>query len=279
MRELLKYGLPDNERGVQMATNKRELIMMIQKSLKEIAEDNCMGMDFVTICALVLKLLEEALGENYTFPINVEEVANWLEVDVQRLPLNEDTFNLERAHNLVGNTFCKKSYFRDEIRSGIVLDSEASTGDQRYALAHELAHYIIHYKDVSYDSEYCIMPMLFKEMEEMVADVFATFLLIPLPIFLQEFSNYIGRRSVPIRTSEWIQYLSVIAQVPYEQVAIGYQNIRYVLGILYNIKNADNEKHRKILDSIKHLPETIREDILDKMCKYITEEYVKYLYC
>ena len=262
-----------------MATNKKGLIMMIQKSLKEIAEDNCMGMDFVTICALVLKLLEEALGENYDFPIDVEGVAEWLEVDLQKLPLNEDIFNLERVHNLVGNTFRKRSYFRDEIRSGIVLDSKASTGDQRYALAHELSHYIVHSEDVSYDSEYCIMPMLFKEMEEMVADVFATFLLIPLPIFLREFSNYIGQRSVPIKTSEWIQYLSVMAQVPYEQVAIGYQNIRYVLGILYNIKNADKKKRQEMISDIRHLPETIREEMLERMCNYITEEYEIYLYC
>lgn len=262
-----------------MSTNNKDFIMKIQNKLKAIAEDNCMGMDFVAICALVLELLEEALGENYSFPVDVERVAEWLEVDLQKLPLNEDTFNLERVHNLVGNTYRKRSYFRDEILSGIVLDSKASIGDQRYALAHELSHYIVHFEDVSYDSEYCIMPMLFKEMEEMVADVFATFLLIPLPVFLKEFSNYIGQQSVPIKTSEWIQYLSVIAQVPYEQVAIGYQNIRYVLGVLYNMKNADESNRQKMVENIRHLEKPMREEMLKKMCGYITKEYETYLYC
>jgi len=79
------------------------------------------------------------------------------------------------------------------------------------------------------------MPMLFKKKEEMIADIFAIFLLIPLPIFLKEFDLYLGEDSVPVKTSEWLKYLSNVAEVPYEDVAIGYQNIRYVLSYIYNI--------------------------------------------
>ena len=86
--------------------------------------------------------------------------------------------------------------------------------------------------DITVNTGLCLC--FLKKKEEMIADIFAIFLLIPLPIFLEEFDRYIGKEGVPVSTERWLEYLSNIAEVPYEEVAIGYQNIRYVSSFFYD---------------------------------------------
>ena len=81
------------------------------------------------------------------------------------------------------------------------------------------------------------MPMLFKDMEEMVANCFAIFLLIPVPLFLKDFDEYIKNQVELVNTSEWLKYLTVVTEVSYENVAIGYQMLRFVCGyVIVKIK-------------------------------------------
>lgn len=100
------------------------------------------------------------------------------------------------------------------------------------------------------------MPMLFKRKEEMIADIFAIFLLIPLPIFLEEFERYLGEEGVPVSTSRWLEYLGNIAEVPYEKAAVGHQNMRYVSSFLCEKSCLDTlqnqaELHRRCCDKDK----------------------------
>ena len=168
-----------------------------------------------------------------------------------------------------------------EMDNSILIDSESSQDEQRYALAHELAHYLIKNDQTMYSSEYCMMPMLFKEQEEMVADIFAVFLLIPLPTFIKEFSAYIGTQPVPIQTSEWLRYLGTVAKVPYEYVAIGYQNIRYVCCLVHDrlnpAENTENNNGIEISIRDEEIEQTCNK-LLDNMRSVMTTEIVEQLF-
>lgn len=220
--------------------NKREISVVGKelKYMKEIMENNFIGIDYAVICVLALEMIEQALGEQYEFPINIEAIVKDVGVDVFNQPLNRVKTEEEKpVHKVVGNFFTRPNLVTGEPITCIMIDSESGVEEQRYALAHEFVHCLIHKSETIFSSSYRVMPMLFKDMEEVVADAFAIFMLIPLPIFLKKFNEYIKSQSEPVRTSEWLKYLSIIANVPYEDVAIGYQNIRYVFGILYKIKH------------------------------------------
>lgn len=217
-----------------------EFILRVESNLKNISDHLGLQVDYLSICACALQFLEDTLGTDYDFPVNIEKIVKSVGLEIVYQPLNHSS-NPKRLHRIAGKIIKRQSRITGETRSMILIDENCARKEQRYALAHELTHYLMHYSDQQFRSEFRVMPMLFKEKEEMIAEIFAVFLLIPLPIFLEEFSIYIGvGGDVPVNTSEWLQYLSTIAAVPYEDVAIGYQNIRYVLSVFY--KSEDNDK-------------------------------------
>lgn len=209
-------------------------IETVGEELKRIAESAGLGVDYLNICVCALECLEETLGTEYNFPIDIEEIVECMGIDIAYQQLN----SLERqevcSHTIAGKIMKKRNLFTQENDTVILIDTNSGGYEQRYALAYELANFLIHKSDERYNSEYRVMPMLFKKKEEMIADIFAIFLLIPLPIFLEEFDRYIGKEGVPVSTARWLEYLSNIAEVPYEEVAIGYQNIRYVSSFFYD---------------------------------------------
>ena len=207
------------------------------KHIKEIMKNNLIGIDYTVICVLALDMIEQVLGEQYEFPIDIETIIKNVDVEVIYQPLNRMRIDEKKnVYKVVGSFFIRPNLVTRESITCIMIASESGVEEQRYALAHEFVHCLIHKSETMFSSSYRVMPMLFKDMEEVVADAFAIFMLIPLPVFLKTFYEYISSQSEPVRTSEWLKYLSIIANVPYEDVAIGYQNIRYVFGILYKIK-------------------------------------------
>lgn len=260
------YSDQENYNG----TMERNLNVKVGNALSKIAEKLNLSVDYFTIAACALEILDEYIGEGYDFPVDIERVAVRAGIEVICQPLNGSVSREDiRPHKMVGKTIKRKNIVTQEPINCILIDSESSKAEQRYALAHELAHYLIWQDETSYSNEYCLMPMLFKQQQEMIADIFANFLLIPLPAFLREFSEYIGNQPVPIQTSEWLAYLSYVAQVPYEYVAIGYENIRYVCCVVhyYLSHKVDVKKYPK--------DEAIRQIVIkqmDKMKLAMTDE-------
>lgn len=247
----------------QYSKELKELIVIIGDELKIISEEGKIGENYLVICALALELIEKTLGAEYDFPIDVNTIAEKIDIHVFYQPLNSSGQN-GRLHKMVGKLIKKKSVVTQNSICGILIDEESDRETQRYGLAHELAHYLIGREKEKIDNEYHIMPMLFRDMEEMVADIFAIFLLIPIPQFLREFLWYIGEDNVPVETSEWLKYLGRVTEVPYEDVAIGYQNIRYVCGLIYEIKQG---KELMLLQQS------------DKMTKIVKRQVEKVMHC
>lgn len=217
---------------------------IVAQELTDILQKNQLQIQYAEICACAQELLDKYLGEDYSFPIDLGKLVEKIGIDVIYQPLNSLVDeNNPHIHRVVGRNLKRKNILTGELVSSILIDDESNRAEQRYALAHELAHFLMHHGEPVYNSEYYVMPMLFKNMEEMIADCFAAFLLIPIPLFVKEFVAYIGdEQPVPVQTSEWLKYLSVLAEVDYENVAIGYQTIRYVCGYAYEIKENPDKK-------------------------------------
>lgn len=263
-----------------MKNNEKEIKIVGKglKKFKEIAANN-LGVEYVSICALALELLEQVLGEEYCFPVDIEYIVNELGIDVIYQPLNS-VWKEEgrRVHKMVGTSFIRAKEPNKEPISCIWIDSESRQEERRYALAHELVHCLINKEVEIHSSAYHLMPMLFKDMEEMIADIFAIFLLIPIPAFLDMFYEYIEVQNEPVRTSEWLKYLSFVANVSYEEVSIGYQNIRYVSCIIYKLRHKMIDLGEQV-DKIG-MPE-IKDIVIkhfDKLAKSMTDEIEELLY-
>lgn len=257
-------------------SNGKGLVQLVGDELRKIADKTGMELDYFGICAYALEFLEEIEGEGYDFPIDIEAIVKKMGIDIvyQSLNYKREIQNM-RVHKIVGKVIKRKNRFTGEDANMILIDDESKKDEQRYALAHGLAHFLLHVEDKWYSGEYRVMPMLFKKKEEMIADIFAIFLLIPLPVFLREFDLYVGEESVPVKTSEWLKYLSNVAEVPYEDVAIGYQNLRYVFSYIYNLmeeKESFGDRDPKI--------QAIFNKQIEKVISILKKEgIVKKLFC
>lgn len=251
------------------------LFQIIGGKLRELAENGNLAVDYMKICAYAQELLEGCLGEDYGFPVNIEQLLQKIGIEVSYQPLNDNPEE-GHIHKLVGKNIKRVNFFTKEEENYILIDSGSNRAEQRYCLAHELAHYLIHHDAESYYSSYSIMPMLFRDMEEMVADVFAIFLLIPVPCFVREFAEYIRNQNEPVKTSEWLTYLSVVTEVAYENVAIGYQTIRYVCGLIFNLKMGQEEENREKNKELEKDP--ILKKQVEKMEAAMTEDIIQTLF-
>lgn len=254
-----------------------DVISKMENVLKNISNHLGLQVDYFAICACALEFLEAVLGKDCDFPVNIEKIVKSVGLEIVYQPLNHTSVP-KRLHRIAGKIIKRQSRLTGDLRSVILIDENSTRKEQRYTLAHELTHYLMHYSDQHFRSEFRVMPMLFKNKEEMIADIFSIFLLIPLPIFLKEFSTYIGvAGDVPVNTSEWLQYLSTIAAVPYEDVAIGYQNIRYVSSIFYQSTDLDtllceyDESQEVICSIVKKQWNNIKP--------FFSDEKIKQLFC
>lgn len=169
-----------------------------------------------------------------------------------------------------------KDFFTDKKSTTIYLDEAAALSSKRYAIAHEIVHYLMHYDMSDYYEDYCIMPMCPKDIEEILADIFAIFLLIPVSLFFDEFQNYVIQRSeaekTPVTTENWIKHLAERSLLSEYYVAYGYQQLRYVAYWIYQAWYADEENEAIQID------EAEREKIKKETASYFTEELVELLF-
>lgn len=246
-------------------------------------------LNYIDVTECANELLDWTFGkDNYKLPIDVEQVIQKLGMEVVEIDLNDEGRG-GRSNRVVGELSVRPKIFGDgEIRR-IYIDSKTTLYTQRYALAHEIGHFLINKNRKIFNDEYCIMPLLPKEVEEVVADAFAVALLIPIKTFLREFFEYIEAEKendkLPIGTEDWIQYLSTSARVSFHYVACGYQQLRCVALWLYQFLRLkkelqdvqiEDEKRKKIEKELeekekdypvltKEIENMLRDDIVEQL--------------
>lgn len=221
-------------------------------------------------------LIRVTLGEEgMRFPIDVEGVAEALGITVEEEDLN--AFVKKNSINKkIGQIVIDQNFFTDEVTTTIYLDENVALSSKRYAIAHEIAHYLIHYNKKIFYEDYCIMPMCPKDAEEILVDIFAIFLLIPLSLFFAEFKNYVSWRMeekrTPVTTEDWIKHLAERSLLSEYYVAYGYQQLRYAAYWVYQAWYGDEKNEAMRMDG------KYRAKIRKKTNFFIAEEYAELLF-
>ena len=228
------------------------------------------------------QLIKTVLGDDAGFPVDIELLAKRLGAQIEIEDLNE-FFGWKSMNRKIGQIQIGENFFTKENIKTIFVDKTAPISSKRYAIAHELAHYIMHFDDKYFYEDYCIMPMCPIDIEEVVADIFAIFLLIPVRYFFAEFLEYVKCKmdegKTPVTTESWIRYLAERSMIPDYYVAYGYQQLRYVAYWIYQAWNdGDNIWKNMRSNSEKVMTEEDRQQVKEKTMDYYTEEMGEILF-
>lgn len=223
------------------------------------------------------RLLIETLGpDGMKLPVNIMELAGELGLLIVEEDLNEFPFT-GFPNRKIGQIVIYRDIFSDTVKNIIYTDRAAAFSARRYAIAHEIVHFIMHYEDtVDYYEDYCIMPLCPVDMEEIIADIFAIFLLVPVPSFFREFQSYVDRQITeeknPVTTEDWLKYLAERSLLSEYYVAYGYQQLRYVAYWIHQAWYREKENEMMSMD------EKEREDIIEATESYFGEDVAELLF-
>lgn len=267
-------------------TDNEEFRNLIQSIAKNLSDRKKMKNSISYYCELGFqaeKLLKTVLGEDgCVMPVDIELLARKLGLQVKDKRLNpylEQVYYSENEvferggyaakvmtpiNRRIGQLVIRNDVYTDSTEMIIYTDVAVPPSSKRYAIANEVAHFLVFKGEHLQDDEenenkkfesdtfesYFIMPMCPKQMEEVILDVFATFLLIPIEQFFREFSKFADNcrriQDIPISTEEWIRYLSEKAILSDYYTACGYQSLRSVAYWIYQAHEADDDEIKKI---------------------------------
>lgn len=267
-------------------TDNEEFRNLIQSIAKNLSDRKKMKNSISYYCELGFqaeKLLKTVLGEEgCVMPVDIELLARKLGLQVKDKRLNpylEQVYYSENEvferggyaakvmtpiNRRIGQLVIRNDVYTDSTEMIIYTDVAVPPSSKRYAIANEIAHFLVFKGEHLQDDEenenkkfesdtfesYFIMPMCPKQMEEVILDVFATFLLIPIEQFFREFSKFADNcrriQDIPISTEEWIRYLSEKAILSDYYTACGYQSLRSVAYWIYQAHEADDDEIKKI---------------------------------
>ena len=228
------------------------------------------------------KLIRMVLGEGVRFPVDIKLLAEKMGVQVEEGEDLNEFLSWKWMNRKIGQIEIGDDPFNREKVRTIFVDKKAPPFSQRYAIAHELAHYIMHYDDSNYYEAYCTMPMCPEDIEEIVADIFAIFLLIPVRSFFVEFWEYVKRKKdeggQPVTTESWIRYLAERSMISDYYVAYGYQQLRYVAYWIYQAWSNDEDSKWKSEANKNVMTDEDREQVRKETKYYYIEEMGELLF-
>lgn len=203
----------------------------VGQTLSELAKGT--NVDDAEICSCALKLWKEFMPASKGFPVDVELLAEKLGIRVTYQSLNDHLGSGDpKERYITAKTVIFLSRLTGQQSVTILIDSKLAPDSQRYVLAEELAHCLIHENDAHYNHTQYAMPLICQNTEEIIADKLATFLTLPVPLVLDKLENYMTIfQDVPFCSfHQWIYYLALEARIPLERAVIGYERIRILCG-------------------------------------------------
>ncbi len=229
------------------------------------------------------QLIRMLLGEERCqLPIDIELLANKLGVEVKDADLNcyqDLDQELDILNKRIGQLVLRKNSYTNKIEKIIYTERMVPLSSKRFAVAHELSHYLLYRtKTLSRDryESYFIMPMIPLKMEELMIDIFSVFLLIPVSQFFEEFKQFVkhirSTQRVPVATEDWLRYLSEKAVLPEFYTACGYQYLRNIGYWIYMGKNGDKGEIQRI-----NMTQANQKEI-QKNTEYFDEDILRLLY-
>ena len=121
-------------------------------------------------------------------------------------------------------------YTRPEIAGTIIIDKSLSEYAKRFAIAHELGHYVLRTLNPVgplFVEDACPGPFAYVPVKEFLANEFAYALLLPYDLVKERKRRYeIENQYNPLSYMDWIQVLEDEAQVPQHYVILAYEEIK-----------------------------------------------------
>lgn len=225
-----------------------DLLNEISEKLKDIVKMKNVIAYYWESSMYAEKLLKYCYGnEPITLLIDIRKVAEKLEMYIEEVNISDFlNENVRRSNHKIAQLSVQNNLISGEREVIIYVDKYIPISSKRYAIANEIAQYILHINDRKIYENYFVMPMCPVKADELIADIFSIFLLIPMRKFLDEFCQYVEYRSaeqkIPISTEEWIKYLAERAGVSEYYVAYGYQYLRNIAYWIYQAWAEDPEK-------------------------------------
>ena len=163
------------------------------------------------------KITEILKNQNQEYPINIIKIAAENGIKVFTSTMNEDVSGMI----LISPEPIKK-YGTNKLILVNYSDCEAR---QRFSIAHELAHYFLHYKGTSYFANRSIHG--YSSITEAEANTFAAELLMPCALIKKEFDKFILIHSgKPITRDMIINNIKNKFLVSYEAAEIRLEKLR-----------------------------------------------------
>lgn len=182
--------------------------------------------------------------------IDIKEVAKSKRINVieKNMESANELFNNETMGYLDGF-----AYPDSGIKWSIYVNDALGDLTKRYVIAHELAHYDLKNDDNALFTKYCIGSMMPKHPEELLCDIEASFLLMPIESVFELMDNYIKEhKNTKVDSNRWLTFLGRSLGISDYYTLIFYQNIRYLAGFLYYGKSKGDlrEETYKIINKM-----------------------------
>ena len=131
-----------------------------------------------------------------------------------------------KRYTLEKNVF----HAKPEIAGTIIIDKNLSEYAKRFAIAHELGHYVLRTLNPVgplYVEDACPGPFAYVPVKEFLANEFAYALLLPYDLVKERKKRYeTENKYTPLSYMDWIQVLEDEAQVPQHYVILAYEEIK-----------------------------------------------------
>lgn len=199
---------------------------------------------YILIYIQVSQLLKDYFNfknlDDISFPIDFYGLAEWLGVKVESTDLNYlrfSKFSMQLGKLEIENN-----------EAIIYLERRASPLSARYALAHEISHYLCNHKNIN-----CLESKLPANREELIIDIVTSFLILPPELTFSiawDFTQNNLKR--PVDLNEILFYLSKMAKMPFYRTITAYEHLKTVACYL------------RTAQSRERISEMIRKDMSNK---------------
>lgn len=179
--------------------------------------------EYLNIAQQVERLVSDCYqkeNKKLEFPIDLNIITKYLEIEVEYEQLNRaDMMQFSRTLAIL------------TVQNGkalMTVNNSVSYKTQRYATANAIGRFLLNDATVI-KSSYAI-PLMPQSLEEIAADGIASFLLLPMTLFKDEFREYLEKaKDHPLDVDAWLEYLSNRSQISPFNLAIGYQQMKQIL--------------------------------------------------
>lgn len=221
---------------------------------------------YILIYIQVSQLLKDYFNsknlDDISFPIDFYGLAEWLGVKVDFADLNY--FRFSKFSMQLGKLELENN------KAIIYLERRASPSSARYALAHEISHYLWNHKNI-----YCLESKLPANCEELIIDIVTSFLILPPELTFStawDFTQNNLKR--PVDLNEILFYLSKMAKMPPYRTITAYEHLKTVACYLRtaqsrekisgmirkDMSNKNSERKETILEQLKELKSIANEE-------------------